>query len=309
MRKDYLAERNKKIYDDYSQKGGSYNTLSKKYDVTPQRIQKVIVDVKNKDLAGFLTNEAPKDDREKFKNKAVEMREAGKLSLAIDMFNKVAEWDKANNNLRGHIDVLGHLKISYKLLSERAKSENKKLSYLRKAAEVTKSALDLSESSNEINEGTKAIQKVHFAQILIDTARASSASEKVLILKQALRVINEALNALPGSVAHKAWALNAKAQIQFFAGNIKEAVTTLNYAETCLFDGYEDEMKHGDQAELKLNVWLSGIHLTRAVIYKETGKYILAKHYANSVLAIKDPTKQLANRKNQAKEMLKALEK
>ena len=42
MRKDYLIERNKEIFEEYKKKDESYNTLSKKYGLTPQKIQKII---------------------------------------------------------------------------------------------------------------------------------------------------------------------------------------------------------------------------------------------------------------------------
>src|SRR4030067_2043216 len=105
MRKDYLIERNKEIFEEYTKKDESYNTLSKKYGLTPQRIQKVILDFKGNELAINLKVDSPKDEREKLKNKAVEMRESGKLNISLEMFNKVIEWDKANNNLKGQIDV------------------------------------------------------------------------------------------------------------------------------------------------------------------------------------------------------------
>ncbi|HLB51744.1 hypothetical protein A3F07_00945 [candidate division WWE3 bacterium RIFCSPHIGHO2_12_FULL_38_15] len=307
MRKDYLVERNRKIFEDYNEKEESYNSLSKKYGITPQRIQKIILEYKNKDFTLYLNNNSPKEERERYKNNAVELREAGKLNISLELFNKVKEWDVYNNNLKGQIDVLGHIKIIYKLLSDREKNIDKKLKYLKKASEIIKQSLELAESSDEIKEGTIAIQKVHFANILADTVKIDNSADKTSEVKKALIIIDEALNNLPGSKAHKSWALNTKSQLQFLKGDYNEALNTLNYAESCIFEGYEDELKQGDQAILKLNVWLSGIYLTKALICKETGKNFLTKFYASSVVNIKDPENHLVNRKNQAREILKSL--
>ena len=307
MRKDYLIERNKEIFEEYKKKDESYNTLSKKYGLTPQRIQKIISDFKYNELAINLKVNSPKDEREKLKNKAVEMRESGKLNIGLEMFNKVIEWDKANNNLKGQIDVLGHLKIVFKLMSDREKNNNNKLKLLEKAAEINKQALELAESSGEINKGMVAIQKVHYANIIVDIAKLNVSNKKNDSLKQALKIIDEAIADLPGSKSHMSWALNTKAKIQFLLGNIKDALDSLNYAENCLYEGYDDEMKHGNLAEMKINVWLSGLLITKAVICKETGKYLLAKQYANSVINFDDPGRSLVNRKNQAKKILKSL--
>ncbi len=95
---------------------------------------------------------------------------------------------------------------------------------------------------------------------------------------------------------------------------------TLRFAEKCLFEGYGDEMewpKHredigkellgNDQATLKINAWLSMIHLAYAEIYKDTQRYILAKHYANSVNCISDPSGTLTSVKKAARKILEEL--
>jgi len=74
-----------------------------------------------------------------------------------------------------------------------------------------------------------------------------------------------------------------------------------------LFEGYDEEILKDDQAQLKLNVWLTGLHLTKAKIYAGEKKYVLAKHYANSVSNVSDPQNMLGERKKEAQRILASL--
>ncbi len=254
----------------------------------------------------MLGSSASIEEREKYKNSAVEVRESGKLDQARNMFVEIIEWDKTNNNPRGQMDVLGHLKIVFTRLAETEPKSEAKLDWYNKALETSMQSLAIGEENPQIPEGVKAIQKIHAASLILDLCpyQTSGKEEK---LNEALKMINEAIATLPGSEAHKAWPSNTKAKILFELGKDDEAVEVLTQAQTFLYKGYEDEIKNDDQAEIKLNVWLAGIQLTYANICAKTGKNILAKQYASAVLNIEDPKNVLNERKKEAQKILDSL--
>ena len=244
-----------------------------------------------------FNNQSTPEERETFRNKAVETREAGNLNEALSMFRQIIDWDEANDNLRGKIDVMGHLRITLTRLAEAEKDEDRKKEFRKEALKVVEEAMALGEQDATIPEGTKTIQKVHYVNVLHDAGRD----------EEALTVVNKALENFPGSPAHKAWPANAKAQIQAELGDVAGALAMLEQGERWLFEGYAEEFAKNDQPELKINVWLAGLHLTKARIYEKEGRHILAKHYANSVLRISDPTNILGERKKEAQKILDRL--
>lgn len=245
----------------------------------------------------ILTTQAPQEEREAYKNKAVETREAGHLEEARAMFEQIIAWDKVNNNLQGQIDVMGHLRITLTRLAEAETDPEKKKELQEEALKMVEDALALGETDSSIPEGTKTIQKVHYVNVLHDAGKD----------EEALKVVNEALTNFPGTPAHKAWPANAKAQIQSSLGDVTGALATLEQGERWLFEGYTDEMNRNDQPEIKINVWLAGLHLTKARIYEKEGRHILARHYANSVLQIDDPSETLGERKKEAQRILDSI--
>jgi len=308
IRDSYKIERNRQIYEDYMSNNTSYNQLAKKYGVSPQRVNFIINDLKNKKLDVSLTPASTKEQREKYKNRAVEMREANKLSAAVKMFKDIIEWDEANNNARGEMDALGHLKITLQLLADKEKDPKEKFNLMQAVTQTVQHAIDIGEKNSEIPEGPKTIHKVHLASATLDTyCNASDPKIKQIQLNKALEIINNAITLLPGSQAHKAWPMGTKAKILLELNRVDEALDTLDAAERCIYTGYEDEIKRADQADVKLNVWLAGIHLAKSLAYKNSKRFILAKHYANSVLNISDPGKIMGVRKDQAKRILNEL--
>jgi len=247
------------------------------------------------------------EDREALKNKAVETREAGKLTEAKGLLQEVIKWDEENNNFQGEMDALGHLKLTLRAEANEAQDETTRQQLLKEASDATWKAVEIGQSHPEIPEGPAIIQKIHLVNLIIDQFANSELPEKTTELKKALIIINEAIEKLPGTKAHKAWPLNAKAQILLGLDKVEEALDTLELAERNLYEGYEDELKKDDQAELKLNVWLAGLHLTKAKIYQQQDRQILAHHYANSVLNIDDPKNMLGLRKSQAKKILEEI--
>lgn len=249
-----------------------------------------------------------KEAREVLKNKAVEVRESGDLTASLEMLKEVEKWDDANKNTRGQIDVLGHLRIVYSRLADHEYVSDKKCEYRELALQSIEKALDLVQTVPESAIGQQAILKVHSASCGLDLAMElidHAAKDKALA--NALKSVNEAILILPGSKAHKAWPANVKAKILAELGKIPEALNVLTTAQMWLYEGYDDEMKQGDQASVKLNVWLSGLMLTMASIYAKEKKPLLARHYATYVLTMAQSEKALGERAKEAKAILDKL--
>lgn len=253
----------------------------------------------------FQSNSS-KEDREAYKNKAVETREAGNLKESLKMFEDIFKWDEKNGNTRGAIDIIGHIRITLTRMSIEATDRDIKENFLKRASDACEKALMIINSNNGLPDGVLAIHQVHYASSILSLTKINDKNKEENLTK-ALSIISLAIEKLPGSKAHKAWPLNIKAKILYALGRGDEAVKTLAEAEVLLFEGYDEEVSGGDQAEIKLNAWLSGIHLTFASICKKEGKIILARHYASSVLTIEDPKNTLGERKKEARRILDSL--
>ena len=248
------------------------------------------------------------DEREQVKNKAVEVRESGDLIGAEEALKQVIDWDQANQNYRGEVDALGHLRIVYTKLAEEQSDIRVKQDFRSKARECVNQALGILAEHPEIPQGPRSTLKVHLASTIFDSAKDEvEPRAKTSKLIEALGVIGEAVETLPGSIAHKAWPANLKAQILYELGRKDEAWEVLAQAEKWLYYGYEAEISAGDQGELKLNVWLSGLMLTKAEICRREGKPILAQHYAEYVVSMTDPQQSLGQRKKDASKLLSTI--
>ncbi len=251
-----------------------------------------------------------KSEREKIKNMAVGLREAGNLQEALKMFREVEEWDIKNDNVRGHMDVLGHMRITFTRLAEEEKDPKRKKNLYHKALEVAQEAIRLGESNKDTAGDPTIIQQVHLASAILDTIKTDkNDEEKRKKLAQALSLVNHAIENLPGSQAHKAWPATLKAKIEYEMGSIDDSLHTLIQAQEWVIKGYGDEVAKDDQAIMKLNVWLSGLMLTTADICAKENKPFLAKHYAIYVMTMADPENLLGERKKEAKRILDSLEK
>ncbi len=249
-----------------------------------------------------------KEDRETLKNQAVALREQEHFEDALSAFDKVISWDTANSNLKGHIDVLGHMVITYRKMADSLNTtesnEAKRLRY--KALNLSEEAIKLTDDNQELV-GSSAIQKTHYASACFSfVENEENQLEKTKVIKQAYKVIQSAMENFPGSKAHLAWPAHTKAKIEYAMGNTEAALKTLTEAQTYLYEGYDDEMKQTDGA-LKINVWTSGIFLTMASIFANERKPILARHYAQIILNIDDPTGTLSIRKTEAQRILDKL--
>lgn len=260
----------------------------------------IIVDEKQKPTT--------KEEREEQKNQAVEVRESGNLEEAKGLFEKVVAWDEGNGNFRGQVDTLGHLRIVYTKMAEEERDPQSKKSLREQARNCVEKAIKIIETHPEIPQGPKSTLQVHLASTIFGTAKEiADAGSKVAQLEKALQTVIDAMETLPGSQAHKAWPANLKARILYELGKKDEAWDILMSAEKWIYEGYDAEIANGDQAEIKLNVWISGLMLTKAEICQREGKSVLARHYAEYVINMNDPQNSLGQRKKDAKAILEKL--
>lgn len=244
--------------------------------------------------------------REEAKNKAVVLREQGNLEEALTILNNVISWDQENANPRGQMDALGHKKITLTLLADNTQDIKKRRTYIDEATKCIEQAIKLGKE-NDLPKGTIAIQYVHKASLHLKYAHLYESFEKTTQLKYALEAIDAGLENLPGSKAHRAWALTIKANILHEQKRFDEALEVLFDAQRCLYEGYAAEMKAQDQGTIKLRTWSSGIFLTLGKVYLDTGKPILAEICFSSVLKTPDPEGILKARKDEARKLLDML--
>lgn len=315
VRKDYKEERNKKIHEEYINTDTSFNKLAKRYSLSPQRIRYIVNDYKKRGLGETLPVTTSRQERERFKNLAVELRENNKLTQSIQMFRQVIKWDQEHKEWEMLGDSYGHISVSYTKMAGITHDKKKQIEHLDKARKFLNDVLDLYKNG-KITKGKAQIAKVHLVSTILWTNELVGEKKMIKELKKALKLVNNALKDFPGSEAHKTWALNKKAQVLHRLGRSDEAIEVLKESEQKLYEGYfeefeqakKDKNKEGDdQATLKLNVWLAGIHATFAVICHETGREILARHYANSILKMPDPEGLLGAKKRDMKKILEDL--
>ncbi len=250
------------------------------------------------------TSISSQQERDQFKKECELQRERGELVEALEGFEQILEWDKANCNNKGYIDVLGHVSICLKLMAENEEDIQKKKDLTSRALEIATEAVEKAKELG-LPAGSVAIQQVHQAQAFLAHAEFFEGDAKKAQLITALETIEESIKNFPGSVASKAWPQNAKAQIQFKNGDIVGAMDSICQGQRMIYEGYEEQMKEDNNSDLKIKIWLSGLYLSAAVICKETKRDILSKYYANAVLALPDEEGHLVNRKNQAQALLK----
>ncbi len=291
----------KKIFNSYLKTNKSIYHLAKDFDISPQRVQKIIT---NCCLDNMLNVSDNKKVRERVKNNAIILREKGSLYLSKNLFESVLEWDKTHNNYRGFIDVVGHLRIVYTLLAKRAKSTSSKKAYLQKAQSLMREVLR--KPSDNIPQHSINILKVHYASLLTNLALlTTSKKERESLLKKAISTLKSTIKDFPGSKAHLAWPLGNLAKNYYLLGEYDKAFYTAHLAEEKIYDGYLKEFyKDSQDATIKFNVWLSKAVLLKALACKQTKKDLLSKYYARSVLSLKGPAYLLKDVRKEARELI-----
>ena len=115
------------------------------------------------------------EEREQIKNRAVEVRESGDLVGSEELLKQVIDWDEANQNYRGQVDALGHLRIVYTKLAEDQTDLQEKQAYRASARECVDKALGILDAHPEIPQGPKSTLQVHLASTIFDSAKESGA--------------------------------------------------------------------------------------------------------------------------------------
>ena len=273
IRSDFKSGRNQQIYNEYVSSDTSFNRLARKYNISPQRVQFIVNDLKKKGLGIKLTLSSLKKDREEYKNAAIELREAGKLEISLEMFSKVIDWDEKNHNIRGLVDVMGHKRIAFSLMADAEVDNKKKLELLKQAEEASRKAIESAEKKGIKDlAGSIAIQKVHLVGTIIKRVSLIGADKCTRDLLEALKLVEDALKDLPGSKSHKSWALLGKTKILHLLGRKEESLDTLSEAQKNLLLGYDEEMRNKDQGRMKMRVWATGILLAASLtrVWAET---------------------------------------
>lgn len=224
------------------------------------------------------------------------LRESGKLQESLNKVNDLLSIHEKDKNTKGIIEALGHKRL---VLSHIGGVEA-----IKEAMEVAGNAIALAEKEFAGDKGLRALLNIHLADALISYSEHSKTQNKEEILKNAFELVNKSISDLGGSKAHKAWALNKKAQVQYLLKDLKGAFASLKEAEYFIYEGYDEEIKEFG-GEMKIKTWLTGLWLTYAHICKKEGRTLLSNLYANAVKSMPDPEKTLVLRKSQAEKILK----
>ncbi|MCA9308200.1 hypothetical protein KC980_01695 [candidate division WWE3 bacterium] len=246
---------------------------------------------------------ASKETRETVKESTQQLRETGKINEALELFLQVMLWDDEQGTIKGRMDVRGHIRICYSLLADNGIEPQVNRA---KALQIANEAIEIGEADASINPASIAIQKVQLAGALKDMAVNATAAEQETLLNEALTRVNQALENLPGTEAHRAWPLNTKANIVFQLGNTQEALAIVEEGIQALNNGYAAEL-HNKDGQMKLDVWESGLLLTKATILNSLGTQEEALDSVNQALGISRRS-GLEQRIRQADELIKIIE-
>jgi tetratricopeptide (TPR) repeat protein len=247
--------------------------------------------------------------REDFKLQGIEMRENGKLKEALKLFRQIEDTDIQSDNVKGRMEILDEIRTVYAAMGDVEKDVKAKKDFFQKALNTAEEAIDLGRTHTGISKESLSLQEVHLASALLDTVKdEADMTLKRTRLSDALSLVDHAIQNLPGSLANRAWPANLKAKIEYELGSIDDSLHTLVQAQEWVLKGYEEEMKKDSQAEMKLNIWLSGLMLTTADICAKEDKPFLAKHYCAYILSMYDPKGYLSDKKREAQKILDFLQ-
>ncbi|HXK52457.1 hypothetical protein H6802_04390 [Candidatus Nomurabacteria bacterium] len=297
-----IRKKELEVYNLYLQKTGLSPATIKKLELSPEDVAKIITKMTSADSTLRLFTNAKKETRDNYLKQSVTIREQGFIMVALTMLDAVQAWDIANKYAKGIRETNDHKKIAYTLLADREKTNKGKLKYLTEASKCLEEALKATEGESI------SILKVHQASLNYDLALLHDTKSKEKKLKTALKMVDEALKTLPGSQAHRAWPLPIKAKILIELKLYDKALKVLQEAESCIYYGYEEEQNKNKQADMVLSVWTTGIALQMALLHIKTNKNTTARIYLSAVINCPDAAGVLANRKLQAKNLLKKLE-
>ena len=229
------------------------------------------------------------------KNHAVELREQMQYEDSTKIFERVLDWDEANENYRGYADVCGHQSILYRKWADRANVPEEKQDLRNRALEYCKKGLKILDDHPEAlarSQSPKSNLYVHLSMIYFDTALDDSDNRtKFDLLKQALDAIKEAESLHSGTRASKGWLLKDKAKIVFELGMaegnqqvLDSAWELLSQALTIINAESKEEIERDDQSKLKLSAWVGGVLLTFAHFHFRLGNHYMTELYCRMVL-------------------------
>jgi tetratricopeptide (TPR) repeat protein len=249
-----------------------------------------------------------KEQRDEILKQAEYSREQGNLEEALTQLEKIKEWDSQNfSDNPKRSAVFGHIRITYSRMALHEPNLENKIEFLRLAKKSAEEGLEVLTSLPQ-DAGLLATMQIHLASANSELSDFLEDTERVQTLNSALETIEQAIQNLPGSQAHKAWPLRLKTEIFRKLRRFEDATKTALYAQELLFAGYNEEVeKDAQAAALKIRVWLSGLQLQQAYIALDQNMPILAQYYANTVLTTPDETGALTERKKEAQEILDKL--
>lgn len=249
-----------------------------------------------------------KEERDTLLKEAEVTRERGELEAALNMFLKIKEWDEQNDvNNPKRSAVYGHMRITYSRMALHEPELPNKKEFLSLASQCSQEGLAFMEAFPD-EKGLLATMQIHAASSANELAEVVEGEERTLELNKALMRIEEAIKNLPGSEAHKAWPLRTKTEILRKLQRFPEATQCALNGIELIFKGYLDELeKDAEAAELKLLVWITGLHLELARIARDENKMLLARYFAGLVVNTTDTSGTLTERKKEAQELLDSL--
>lgn len=226
---------------------------------------------------------------------AVNLRESGALEESLEEFKNLKEKFEKEKNYRDLVNVLGGMKINYQLLADNLdekdpEHDKKALEYLVNVeSSINKSLYLIAMHKDVIPEGHSIILLVHSASAKLNLSKyIKDDVEKKVKLISALQDVNDAIDKLPGSLAHKAWPISTKAKILMELGELEDAIEIVEEGYIFLKDGYEEEMKNND-GERNLAIWEASLKTTEACILEKLGRTEEALALLKTVVASEPP--------------------
>ena len=127
------------------------------------------------------------NNRDKLVLEYQEKREAGFYEDALSAFRQIAKFDETQQNYHAYIDILGHIRICYKLIADKcAEIENIKCAKknYKEALKTTEQALKIAKTNN-FSPNETAITNVHYASTATSLSQYLKPKAQATQLKKA----------------------------------------------------------------------------------------------------------------------------
>lgn len=262
---------------------------------------------------------AKKIERNQYLNDAIEARERANLTTALEMFDWVVIWDREQISreytderaLTSLMHTLGHRRITLTHLGNDATSEEEKKTYYQRAYNDAQESYDLVDNGHvQIPAGDIAIAGVHLANAILSLTEYLDEPKRTNELKKALNIIDNAIDEISGSEAHKAWPIHTKCKILIKLRRHRAAYKTAAEGLQHIWNGYDIETKNGTDKDglHKIYVWQTGLYLSMADVCIASNYPLLAKVHLLAVIAMEDLDDNLGERIKEARTRLAKLE-